>query len=371
MYLYIFRIQWNVYDHDVLYAGYLHLYFWNKPYSEGVQCWSYFVVTVHSSYKSSSIIKPIVLYFYVSTFWRICAMPNMVVFCSSLISCFPCMLLRYFLNDYEMVPVAAIITGIAFVFTFHMHCICIVRSLYMRILSASFFITFLSPEIATSLNMCVPYSLLWIMMFFVYCWRWFCQFALVDFIIWLPCLLDLFSTDFGICSYQCFMFSYFDNIGYADMVWSIVSSNLWCSLHLLSVSVCNIFIAWNFVCNAWSCGANISLSVSAFRFPLNSQRNMSSSLISSLSMLLMYWSCINLFFHFFFKDSPSLAFVCCILTCFSSPSCDWLSSSVIYAAVLIVEFIFGWVFSWLLTIFTNLYSLLYVLRYSAVLIISA
>jgi hypothetical protein len=44
---------------------------------------------------------------------------------------------------------------------------------------------------------------------------------------------------------------------------------------------------------------------------------------------------------------------------------------VICAAVLIVEFIFGWVFSWLLTVFTNWHSLLYVLRYSAILIISA
>jgi hypothetical protein len=40
------------------------------------------------------------------------------------------MLLTYFLNDFEMVPVAPIITVITFVFTFHMRCISIVRSLY-------------------------------------------------------------------------------------------------------------------------------------------------------------------------------------------------------------------------------------------------
>jgi hydrogenase/urease accessory protein HupE len=40
-----------------------------------------------------------------------------------------------------------------------MHCISIVRSLYFRILSASFLITFLSPEIATSINVHVPFSL--------------------------------------------------------------------------------------------------------------------------------------------------------------------------------------------------------------------
>jgi hypothetical protein len=53
------------------------------------------------------------------------------------------MLLTYFLNGFEMVPVAPIITGITFVFTFLMSCIAIVRSLYFRIFSASFLITLL------------------------------------------------------------------------------------------------------------------------------------------------------------------------------------------------------------------------------------
>jgi hypothetical protein len=37
---------------------------------------------------------------------------NMAVFCSSLTSWFPGMVLMYFLNDFEMLPVAPIITGI-------------------------------------------------------------------------------------------------------------------------------------------------------------------------------------------------------------------------------------------------------------------
>jgi hypothetical protein len=45
------------------------------------------------------------LYFYVSTFRSLCAVPNMAVFCSSLTSWFPGILLAYFLNDFEMVPV--------------------------------------------------------------------------------------------------------------------------------------------------------------------------------------------------------------------------------------------------------------------------
>ena len=69
------------------------------------------------------------LYFYISTFRSVCAVPNMAVFCSSFTSCFPGMLLMYFLNYFETVPVVPIITGIAFVFTFHMRCIYIVRSL--------------------------------------------------------------------------------------------------------------------------------------------------------------------------------------------------------------------------------------------------
>ena len=67
------------------------------------------------------------LYFYVSIFRSMCAEPNMSVFCSSVISCFPGMLLTYFLNDFEMVAVAPIITCITFVCTFHMRCIYIVR----------------------------------------------------------------------------------------------------------------------------------------------------------------------------------------------------------------------------------------------------
>ena len=74
------------------------------------------------------------LYFYISTFLSMCAVPNMAVFWSSLTSCFPDMLPIYFLNDFEIVPVAPLITGITFVFTFHMRCIYIVRSLDVLLL---------------------------------------------------------------------------------------------------------------------------------------------------------------------------------------------------------------------------------------------
>jgi len=76
----------------------------------------------------------VLLFFYVCTFRSICAVPNMAVFCSSLTSWFPGMSLTYFLNELEMVPVAPIITGITLVFTYHMRCISIVRSLYLLLL---------------------------------------------------------------------------------------------------------------------------------------------------------------------------------------------------------------------------------------------
>ena len=53
---------------------------------------------------------------------------------------------------------APIITGINFVFTFHMSCI--VSYLYSRIISASFFIKLMSPEIAASINIHVPFFIM-------------------------------------------------------------------------------------------------------------------------------------------------------------------------------------------------------------------
>ena len=49
------------------------------------------------------------LYFYISTFRSMCAVPNMAVFYSSLTPWFTGMLLTYFLNDFEIVPAAPII----------------------------------------------------------------------------------------------------------------------------------------------------------------------------------------------------------------------------------------------------------------------
>jgi hypothetical protein len=55
-----------------------------------------------------------------------------------------------------MVPVAPIITGITFDFTFHIHWLSIMRSLYLKIFSAYFLIKFLSPQFATSITVHIP-----------------------------------------------------------------------------------------------------------------------------------------------------------------------------------------------------------------------
>ena len=90
-----------------------------------------------------------------------CVVPNMIFFFffCSLFSCFPIMLVRHFLNDFEMVSVDPIITGITFVFTFHMHCISVLRSSYFRIW-AYFLTIFLPLEISASIDIHVPFSLL-------------------------------------------------------------------------------------------------------------------------------------------------------------------------------------------------------------------
>jgi hypothetical protein len=77
-----------------------------------------FCITICDSCSVISHVK-CVLYFYVSTLRSMCAVPNMAVFCCGLISCFPGLLLRRFLNDFEMVPVAPFFTGISFTFAFY------------------------------------------------------------------------------------------------------------------------------------------------------------------------------------------------------------------------------------------------------------
>ena len=61
--------------------------------------------------------------------------PNMAAVSISLISHFPVMLLRYFMNDLEMVLGAPIINGITLAFTIQMCCISIAKYSHFRIFS--------------------------------------------------------------------------------------------------------------------------------------------------------------------------------------------------------------------------------------------
>jgi hypothetical protein len=82
----------------------------------------------------------------------------MAAFCNFLMPCFPGMLL-YVLNYFEMVLFASVISGITFVFTFHMPYISVKMSLYSKTYSVYVLITPLSPEIAMSMSRSVPFSL--------------------------------------------------------------------------------------------------------------------------------------------------------------------------------------------------------------------
>jgi hypothetical protein len=85
-----------------------------------------------------------------------CAVPNMADCSRSLISCFTSILFRYFMKDFELIPVVTINTCITFV-TFHIRCIYTVKCLFFRIFSASFSITFLSSQFATSVSLHIPF----------------------------------------------------------------------------------------------------------------------------------------------------------------------------------------------------------------------
>jgi len=113
------------------------------------------------------------------------------------------MLLGYILNDSETVLATSILYWSHFsFFTIHMGCITIVRFVYFRILSASFLTTFLSPEIATPINIHVLFLLSRIMMSGLllgvvppFCTCWFHN------MVTLPS--GLVSIDFSTSSYHC------------------------------------------------------------------------------------------------------------------------------------------------------------------------
>ena len=79
-----------------------------------MHCCIYSVSTIHGTYIFSFIVETFVpLHYYFPKY--VCSAPYSC-FCSTLTSCFPVTFFTYFLNDFEIVPVAPIITSINFVF---------------------------------------------------------------------------------------------------------------------------------------------------------------------------------------------------------------------------------------------------------------
>jgi hypothetical protein len=134
-----------------------------------------------------------------------------------------------------------------------------------------------------------------------------------------------------------------------------------------------IILLHDFFCSALYCVAIISLSVSPFKSLLDSHRDVSSSLISCLKVPLIQWSWITLFFYFFFKDSPHLAFVGLML----SFLCQCLHLIRLILIQYLLLFI-CWIYICLIlfVVFNNIYKLeflysYFVFRCSAILIRSA
>ena len=90
----------------------------------------------------------VTLFCILNTYWTftlvLSEVHNKAFSCSLLVLCFPSLLLRYCLYDFVM-SLLLLLSLLAF--TFHVHRISIVRSLYFRIFSAFFLIIFLPPEI--------------------------------------------------------------------------------------------------------------------------------------------------------------------------------------------------------------------------------
>ena len=87
-----------------------------------------------------------------STFRIMCDVPSIAVFSSELSECFPGTASKFFLKLFVTFPVATVFTGIVVHFRFHIRCISIHKLSYFNFFSASFYTTFLSAGIATSIS---------------------------------------------------------------------------------------------------------------------------------------------------------------------------------------------------------------------------
>ena len=149
------------------------------------------------------------LYFYISTFRSVCAVPNMAVLCSFdfVLSLYVAQVFSEWFLDSSSCPYYCWY-HIWFYVQHVLYFYC--KVFILRIFLVSFLITFLSPKIATYINIHVPFSLSLIMMSCLSLGMVLsvcaCRFHnMVTLPFWLV------STDFGTCSYQCFLSDDDDN----------------------------------------------------------------------------------------------------------------------------------------------------------------
>jgi hypothetical protein len=105
LYYYYYYYYYHHHHHHPryhLYAGDLQLYLNQTMFLGHMGLHLFCIYNLCYIYVISPLIY--VVYFYISTFRSMCAVPNMTVLCSSLISRLPVMLLRYCLSDFEIVP---------------------------------------------------------------------------------------------------------------------------------------------------------------------------------------------------------------------------------------------------------------------------
>ena len=94
----------------------------------------------------------------------LCNVPNIAVFCTESIECFPGTAYKFFFKHFVTIPVYSITTGTIMHFMFHIRCISKYK-LLTSFFSASFCVTFLSADIITPIRTHV--SLLFV---FIYIW---------------------------------------------------------------------------------------------------------------------------------------------------------------------------------------------------------
>ena len=154
-----------------------------KTMPSGIKFCSCFVFTVCTTYDVISYAESFVLLHQ--------HFPQYV--CSALCAClfsvfswlraYPVRCLSIFWMTLRWLWLASFITGITFVFTFHIRCVSVVRFSYSKMILASFLIRFSSPKIAIY-KICYFFHchVLWCPVY----WKgWFCPFAILGYTIWL------------------------------------------------------------------------------------------------------------------------------------------------------------------------------------------